>query len=127
MLNNWIWWEYRSRYDGLSLSNWSKWRLCMIHPGLAALEKCDTIEYAAGYRARLAAIPDSEIAHHCWRCGWEDADTEALELDRHKRVLADGGEDDYAETWGLLFDAGGDARANRVPFDEGRTQPWKEG
>jgi hypothetical protein len=58
---------------------------------------------------------------------WEDADTEALELDRHKRVLADGGEDDYAETWGLLFDAGGDARANGVPFDEGRTQPWKEG
>ena len=76
---------------------------------------------------RLAAIPDSEIAHHCWRCGWEDADTEALELDRHKRVLAEGGEDDYAETWGLLFDAGGDARANGVPFDEGRTQPWKEG
>jgi hypothetical protein len=84
----------------------------MIHPGLAALEKWDTIEYAAGYWARLAAIPDSEIAHHCWRCGWEDADTEALELDRHKRVLAD---------------AGGDARANSIPFDEGRTQPWKEG
>ena len=99
----------------------------MIHPGLAALEKWEPIEYAAGYRARLAAIPDSEIAHHCWRCGWEDADTEALELDRHKRVLADGGEDAYAETWGLLFDAGGDARANAVPFDEGRTQPWKEG
>ena len=99
----------------------------MIHPGLAALEKWDTIEYAAGYRARLAAIPDSEIAHHCWRCGWEDADTEALELDRHKRVLADGGEDDYAETWGLLFDAGGDARANGIPFDEGRTQPWTRG
>jgi hypothetical protein len=56
-----------------------------------------------------------------------DADTEALELDRHKRVLADGREDDYAETWGLLFDAGGDARANGVPFDEVRTQPWKEG
>jgi hypothetical protein len=83
----------------------------MIHPGLAALEKWEPIEYAAGYRARLAAIPDSEIAHHCWRCGWEDADTEALESDRHKRVLADGREDDYAETWGLLFDAGGDARA----------------
>jgi hypothetical protein len=44
----------------------------MIHPGLAALEKWDTIEYAAGYRARLAEIPDSENAHHCWRCGWED-------------------------------------------------------
>jgi hypothetical protein len=89
----------------------------MIHPGLAALEKWEPIEYPAGYRARLAAIPDSEIAHHCWRCGWEDADTEALELERHKRVLAEGREDDYAETWGLLFGAGGDARANRSLCD----------
>jgi len=87
----------------------------------------ERLPHSPGYRARLAAISDSEIAHHCWRCGWEDADTEALKLAPHKRVLADGGEDDYAETWGLLFDAGGDARANGVPFDEGRTQPWKEG
>src|SRR5258707_4443570 len=99
----------------------------MIHPGLAALEKWDTIEYAAGYRARLAAIPDSEIAHHCWRCGWEDADTEALELDRHKRVLADGGGEAYAETSGLLFDGGGDARADGASVDDGRTPPWQGG
>jgi hypothetical protein len=32
--------------------------------------------------------------------------------------VADGGEDDYAETRGLLFDAGSDAQANGVPFDE---------
>jgi hypothetical protein len=51
---------------------------------------------------------------------------EALELDRHKRISVDGWEDDYAETWGLLFDAADDAPANGVPFDEGRTQPWKE-
>jgi hypothetical protein len=82
----------------------------MIHPGLTALEKWQPVEYASGYRARLAGIPDSEEAHHCWRCGWEDADTEALESDRNKRVLAEGGEDDYANTWGLLFDTGGDAR-----------------
>ena len=81
----------------------------MIHPGLTALEKWQPVEYASGYRARLAGIPDSEEAHHCWRCGWEDADTEALESDRNKRVLAEGGEDDYANTWGLLFDTGGDA------------------
>jgi hypothetical protein len=55
----------------------------MIHPGLAALEEWETVEYVAGYRARLAVIPDSEIAHHCWRRGWEDADREALEFDRH--------------------------------------------
>ena len=99
----------------------------MIHPGLKALEKWTPVEYAAGYRARLAAIPDSETADHCWRCGWEDADTEVIELARHKRVLAEGREDNYPETWGLLFDAGGDARVNGVPFDEGRTEPWKEG
>jgi hypothetical protein len=28
----------------------------MIRPGLAALEKWEPIEYAAGHRARLAAI-----------------------------------------------------------------------
>lgn len=99
----------------------------MIHPGLVALEKWEPVEYASGYRARLAALPDSEEAHHCWRCGWEDAYTEALESDRNKRVLAEGREDDYANTWGLLFDAGGDARANGIPFDVGRTQPWREG
>ena len=26
----------------------------------------------------MTAIPDSQAAHHCWRCGWEDADTEML-------------------------------------------------
>jgi hypothetical protein len=35
--------------------------------------------------------------------------------------------DEYADTWGLLFDAGGDARANGIPFDEERTLPWKDG
>jgi hypothetical protein len=29
----------------------------MIHPGLEALKVWEPIEYAAGYRARLAAIP----------------------------------------------------------------------
>jgi hypothetical protein len=52
-------------------------------------------------RARLAAIPSSENAHHSWHCGWEDGDTEALELARHKRVLAEGREDGYSKTLGL--------------------------
>jgi hypothetical protein len=99
----------------------------MIRTALAELDKWDSFEYAAGYRARLTAIPNSEEAHHCWRCGWDDADTEMLESARHKRILADGGEDDYPETWGLLFDAGGDARVNGISFDEERTAPWKEG
>ena len=75
----------------------------------------------------LAEIPDSDIAHHCWRCGWEDADTEALESACHKRVLAEGREDHFEDTWVNLFDSGEEARANRIPFDEERMEPWKEG
>jgi hypothetical protein len=91
----------------------------MIHSGLEALQgHWDKEEYAAGYRARFSAIPDFEEAHHCWRTGWEDADTELLESARHSRSLAEGREDEYPE---------GDARANGIPFDEDRTSPWKEG
>jgi hypothetical protein len=75
----------------------------MIHPELAALNaNWDKDEFAAGYRARLTAITDFDGAHHCWRAGWEDADTEMLELARHRKVLAEGREDDYPETWGPL-------------------------
>ena len=63
----------------------------MIHSGLAALKRWDREEYAAGHRARFSEIPGSETAHRCWRCGWEDADTEALESVRHKKVLAKAG------------------------------------
>jgi hypothetical protein len=31
------------------------------------------------------------------------------------------------DTWGLLFDAGRDARVNGIPFAEERTAKWKEG
>jgi hypothetical protein len=100
----------------------------VIHPGLEALKgHWDKAEYAAGYRARFTAIPDSEEAHPCWRVGWEDADTELLESARHRRSIEEGREDDYSGTWGVLFDAGGAARVNGVPFDEERTAPWKEG
>lgn len=46
-------------------------------------KKCNALEReedAAGYRTRLSAVPNSDVASHCWQCGWEDADTEALEL-----------------------------------------------
>jgi len=100
----------------------------MMHPGFAALNgRWDTAEYAAGFRARFAAIPGSEQAHHCWRVGWEDADTELLESSRHSRIVAEGREDDYRDTWSLLLDAGGDARGNGIPFDDERTAPWKQG
>jgi hypothetical protein len=65
----------------------------MINPGLEALKTWKPIEYVAGYRARLAAIPIPQDAHHSWQCGWEDADTEALELARHDSVLAEGREE----------------------------------
>jgi hypothetical protein len=99
----------------------------MIHTGLRTLPHWDKGEYAAGYRARLSEIPNVDSAHHCWQCGWEDADTEVLESVRHRAVLESGREDNFSETWGLLFDAGGDARVNGISFDESRTLPWKEG
>lgn len=68
-------------------------------------------EYAAGYRARFAEIPNSEIAHPCWGIGWKDADTEAIESTRHKHALAEGMEDHFEDTWGILFDSGEEARA----------------
>ncbi len=47
-------------------------RHLMMHPGLAALKgRWNKAEYAAGFRARFSAIPDSEQAHHCWRVGWK--------------------------------------------------------
>jgi hypothetical protein len=86
----------------------------MIHPELAELKTWERSEYAAGYGPRLSAIPKSEAGHYCWRVGWDDADTELLESERPKKVLAEGGEDDFAATWGVLFDAGGDARVNGI-------------
>ncbi len=95
-----------------------------VHPGLATWNKA---EYADGLRARFASIKMPEDASHSYRCGWEDADTEMLETERHRQALAEGKEDDFEATWGLLFDAGGDARVYGITFDESRTAPWKEG
>ena len=51
----------------------------MIHSELAELKTWERSEYAAGYGARLSAIPKSETAHYYWRVRWDDADTELLE------------------------------------------------
>jgi len=95
-----------------------------IHPGLRTWDKD---QYAEGLRARFAEIPITEDATHSYRCGWDDGDTELLESARHKQALAEGKEDDFGKTWGLLFDAGADARTHGITFDETRTTPWKEG
>ena len=84
-------------------------------------------EYEAGYAARFADASESLTANHCWRVGWEDANTELSESARRNRVIAEGGEEEFTETWGALYDIGGDARVNGIAFDERRTQPWKEG
>ena len=84
-------------------------------------------EYAAGFRARLADIPISDAAHPNWQSGWIDADTELLESARHRRVLEEGGEDDYPAARALLFDTGRNARLNGLPFNTTRTEPWKQG
>src|SRR5712692_9826665 len=70
---------------------------------------------------------ESLTTTHCWRVGWEDADTELSESARRNRIIAEGGEEEFTETWGTLYDIGGDARVNGIPFDEYRTEPWKLG
>jgi hypothetical protein len=84
-------------------------------------------EYAAGFEARFLESAACEDESLPWRCGWEDAHIELLAAEQHRQRIAKGEVDDYEETWSLLFDAGGDARVNGIPFDEKRTQPWKEG
>jgi hypothetical protein len=84
-------------------------------------------DYAAGFRARPAGVPLRGRRSLAWRSGWQDAHVDLIEAERHNRVLAAGEEDDYPETWGMLFDAGGDARVAGIPFEENRTAPWKEG
>jgi len=34
-----------------------------------------------------------------------NADTELLELARHRQAIAEGREDNFSDTWGMLFDA----------------------
>ena len=99
----------------------------MFHPALVRQELWLPAEYAAGFRARLAEIAHSEAARTCWRCGWDDADTELLESARHRRAMEEGREDVYAGTRRLLFDAGQSARENGIAFDAARTVPWKQG
>ncbi len=100
----------------------------MIQPDLAApLKRWSKDDYAAGYRSRFWEIPLRDGASYSWHCGWDDADTEILESTRHERAVAEGREDAFPGTWMLLFDVGGDARVNGIPFDRTRTQPWKQG
>jgi hypothetical protein len=85
------------------------------------------VEYEAGYAARFVAVSESLTATQCWRVGRSDANTELSESSRLNRVIAEGGEEEFTETWGTLYDIGDDARVNGIPFDEHRTEPWKLG
>jgi hypothetical protein len=84
-------------------------------------------EYEAGYAARFADASESLTATHCWRVGWEDANTELSESARQNRLIAEGRGGEFTETWFTLYDIGGDARVNGIRFDEHRTEPWKLG
>lgn len=92
--------------------------------------RMDTVtleEYSLGYRARLAGTMPLDDMTLAWWCGWEDADTDRLEAARHRKVVDEGLEDSYEATWGVLFDAGREARLHGIGFDEGLTQPWQAG
>jgi hypothetical protein len=84
-------------------------------------------EYEAGYEARFAGASESLTATHCWQAGWQDANLELLQSSR-QRLDGDAGEvEQFEQTWGQLYDIGGDARVHGIPFGEDRTEPWKLG
>lgn len=64
---------------------------------------------------------------HCWRVGWEDANTELFERARLIRPIVEGREGEFKGIWFTLYDFGGDARVHGIRFDELRTKPWKLG
>jgi hypothetical protein len=84
-------------------------------------------EYEAGYEARFADASESLTATHCWKAGWQDADTELTESSRQQRDAEGGQEEQPEQTWWQLYDIGGDARVHGIPFGEDRTEPWKLG
>ena len=57
----------------------------------AELKEWVPAEFEAGYAARFADASESLTATHCWRVGWEDADTELSESARRNRIIAEGG------------------------------------
>jgi hypothetical protein len=61
-----------------------------------------TAEYEAGYAARFADASESLTATHCWRVGWEDVKTELSESARQNRLIAEGREGEFTETWFIL-------------------------
>lgn len=85
------------------------------------------MDYGLGYRARLAGMLLVVEAPSAWRSGWDDADTDRIELIRHQKIVAEGLEDGYEASWGVLFDAGCEARVHGIAFEEGRTRPWQAG
>ncbi len=86
----------------------------------------ELVRLRGGLSSAACGSPLRARRNLAWACGWQDAYVDLIEAERHNRVLAAGGEDDYPETWGILFDAGGDARVAGIPFEENRTAPWKE-
>ena len=54
------------------------------------LKEWVSAEYEAGYAARFADASESLTATHCWRVGWEDANTELSECARQNRLIAEG-------------------------------------
>ena len=99
--------------------------------GRCAVPGCTTLKRASGrllcispsssrYTNKLTgtkhrADQETLTANHCWRLGWEDANTELSESARRNRVIAVGREEEFTETWGTLYDIGGDARVNGTP------------
>ncbi|MGI4828244.1 MAG: hypothetical protein ACRYFU_08650 [Janthinobacterium lividum] len=78
-------------------------------------------EYEAGYWAGHHGIHEFRCATLCWRTGWQDAQRELYAMGASPFPM---GEDHVPAQWSL-YGTGAVARACNLPFDEGRSEPWK--
>jgi hypothetical protein len=80
-----------------------------------------SIEYEAGYGARILSNAEYLTATPCWRAGWKDADRDLARAALDDRLPS---YDDVVVPWSR-FGTGQQARSCLLPFDESATHRWK--
>jgi hypothetical protein len=81
-----------------------------------------SVEYDAGYEARILSNAEYLTATPCWRAGWKDADRDLARSALDGRPHSD---DDVVVPWSR-FGTGQQARACLLPFDDSAAETWKQ-
>ena len=77
--------------------------------------------FEAGYKARLAGVPECHAATSSWQAGWQEADRETAGSGTAETVQIN---TDVRTPWSL-FGTGKEARICDLPFDELCPDTWK--